>query len=128
MAVVLRAVKGATFQEPLTVLNRDGTPTNLTGAALTWMAKRRIDDADVDAVLTATSAGGTIDIVAAATGQIRFDIPAATMNGAAIEPGRVYAWTLQVYVGGLTTRYPDAFQGAPGKLIVAPSAIVAVPS
>jgi len=123
---VLRAVVGATLQEPLAITNRDGTPTDLTGAALTWMAKRRVDDADVDAVLTATLAGGTIALVGAATlGTIRFNVPAANM--AALEANRVYAWTLQVAGGGTVVRYPDASQGGPGKLIVAPSAIVAVP-
>lgn len=125
MSQVLRAVRGATFVEPLTITNRDGTPTNLTGAALRWMAKARIDDADVAAKLTATSAGGTIVIVDAPTGSVRFAIPAATMD--TLTPGR-YAWTLEVYLGGTVTRYPDGFQGGPGKLLVAASAIVAQPA
>ena len=126
MSQVLRAVKGATFAEPLVITDRDGTPTNLTGAALRWMAKERIDDLDAAAKLTATSAGGTIVIVDAPTGSIRFAIPAATMD--ALTAGKVLAWTLEVSLGGTVTRYPDAFQGGPGKLLVAASAIVAQPA
>jgi hypothetical protein len=121
MAIVLNAVAGATFQEPLTLTNRDGTPMDLTGTSLTWMAKRRIDDDDVAAVLTATSAGGSIVVDAPATlGTIRFAIAAATM--APIAPG-AYAWTLQVVSGSTVVRFPDGFQKGPGRLIVTASVI-----
>jgi len=130
MSEILHAIVGATFQEPLTILDRDGTPADLTGAALTWMAKARIDDADVDAILTATTAAGTIDIDAdPTTGKITFDIPAATMAAVPPRSGRSwYAWSLQVFSGGKTTRYPDDREGGPGKLIVSPSVIVTVPT
>lgn len=121
MAAVLRAVRGASFREPLTLLGRDGAPLNLTGASLRWVAKRRLEDDDDDAVLVATSADGTLDIVDAPTGSIQFDVPAASMTMEAYPT--LYAWTLQVVSGGVTTRFPDAFQGGPGKLIVAPSAV-----
>jgi len=123
MAIVLNAVVGATFQEPLTLTQRDGAPLDLTGAALTWMAKERIDDADGDAVLTATSAGGTIVVDDAPGGELHFAIPAATM--AALDPSRAYAWTLQIAAGGSVVRFPDGFQKGPGRLLVTASAIVA---
>lgn len=121
MAQILRATKGATFTEPLTITDRDGTTTDLLGAEIRWMAKARIDDIDAAAILTATKAGGTIVVLDATAGSIRFDIPAATMD--VLEPGRVLLWTLEVYVGGVVVRYPDGFQGGPGKLLVEASAI-----
>lgn len=124
MAQVLYAVVGATFTEPLTLTDRDGTPTDLTGAAITWLAKRRVDDDDDDAVITATTANGRIVIVDPVAGGIRFSVPASVT--ALLEP-RGYAWTLQVHADGQTTRYPDSRQGGPGRLLVAASAVVAVP-
>ncbi len=122
MAVVLRAVRGATFTEPLAITNRDGTPTDLTGATITWLAKEHVDDPDADAVLSASLADTKLVLVGAPTlGTVRFAIPAA--DTAPLDPQHVYAWTLAVTVGTTVVRYPDAFQGAPGKLIIAPSAI-----
>ena len=126
MAEVLRAVVGATFQEPLSFTDRDGAPIDLSGASLRFMAKGRIDDPDGDAVLLATSSGGTLVIEDAAAGRARFAIPAVTMAG--LEPSTLLVWTVEIEAGaGTVTRYPDAFQDAPGKLIVAPSVIEALP-
>ena len=126
MAEVLYATVGADFQEPLALTDRAGTPTDLTGADLKWLAKGRIDDPDVDAVLTATSGGGTIVVDAPPTaGQLHFAIPAAAT--AALDPTRRYVWTLEVESAGVVTRYPDGFQRGPGVLYVTPSAIIAQP-
>lgn len=126
MAQVLRAVKGATLTEPLALTNRDGTPTDLSGATITWMAKSRIDDADVAALITATTGNGRIVVDDAPGGLLHLDVPASVTDS--LDPGQVYAWTLQIFVGGAVVRYPDDFQGGPGRLLVAASAIMAVPS
>lgn len=126
MAEVLRAVVGATFQEPLTLTDRDDQPIDVTGAGLRWMAKRRVDDTDEDAVLTASSADGTLVFVDAIAGRLRFAIPASTMLG--LDPERLLVWTLEVSLAGTITRFPDDFQDAPGKLIIAPSVVTALPA
>jgi hypothetical protein len=125
MAVIIQAVKGATLREPLSITGRDGTPTNLTGAVLTWMAKERIDDLDAAAKITATSASGSIVVDDAVNGAIHLNVPAATTN--ALDPAKRYVWTLQIVSGGVTTRYPDGFQRGPGILLVTPSAVTTVP-
>lgn len=124
MAVVLHAVVGATFLEPLVLTDRNDAPIDLTGAALKWLAKRRVDDDDDDAVLTATSAGGSIVIDTPTTaGLAHFNISAATMAGLVAE--RPLAWTLQIIAGGVVARFPDGFQKGPGRLLVTASAVVA---
>lgn len=126
MAEVLQVVAGATFAETLTLTERDGTPTDLTGATITFLAKDRIDAPDSEAVLTASTAAGTIAVDSpASAGRLAFAVPAA--DTAALVPGRSYAWTLQVVLLGRVIRYPDAYQRGPGRLIVAASAVATTP-
>lgn len=126
MSEVLRVVKGASFLEPLLLTERDGSPTDLTDAALRFMAKRRIDDADVLAALVASTTDGSIIVVEATEGSIRFAVPASETN--MLEASRVYTWTLEVETAqGAVARYPDDYQGGPGKLICSASAIAALP-
>lgn len=127
MAEVLHVVAGATFQEPLALLDRAGAPVDLSGAVLTFLAKDRIDAPDAQAVLVASTTDATIVVdTPESGGTLRFDIDAADTN--ALVPGGSYVWTLQVAAAGGVVRYPDGFQRGPGRLIVTASAISTVPA
>lgn len=61
----LRVVSGDAYKEVgaddrrlIATVAADGVAVDLTGIPLTFMVKRRIDDADADALITKTTAGG----------------------------------------------------------------------
>jgi cyanophycinase-like exopeptidase len=72
-----QAYRGDTI--PLSIaVTREGTAVDLTGAALRFVAKRRLKDADVDALITKTiGAGITVTDAAAGAAVIMID-PADT--------------------------------------------------
>jgi hypothetical protein len=62
----------------VSVYEVDGTtPVDLTGATLRFTAKRRVSDADLDAVIELTTDDGTITVTNAGQGKARLDVPAA---------------------------------------------------
>jgi hypothetical protein len=125
MAVVLRAVQGATFADSLTLLDDAGAAFVIDDMAdVRWLAKERVSDADDDAILSASVADDTI-VASETPGVITFAIPAADM--ALVEGDRVYVWTLEVVDDDVVTRFPSAEDG-PGKLLVVRSAIADQPA
>jgi hypothetical protein len=76
------------------VVTKDGAPVDLTGAALTFTAKRRLSDADAAAVVQKDSTAGGIAIVDAAQGLARIDIAAG--DTATLTSDERLAWDLQV--------------------------------
>lgn len=120
MADVLFMHAGNQAEWSIPITNADGSAKSLVGATdLTFMVKRRIDDADTDAVISMTpvvsdAAGGIIDVRLT---------PAHSEN---IDPGW-YVWALQFTDGtGKSWEFP-APSSEPGKLLVRRS-IVAVPA
>ena len=71
------------------------TAVNLSGANLRFTAKQHVTDLDADAVVTLTTAAGTITITNAALGQARLDVPASQTNG--LTRDSVLVWDLQVF-------------------------------
>ncbi len=107
--------------ETLDILVTDqdtGAAINLTGATLKWMAKRRRNDADVDALIS-KAIGTGITVTNAAGGVAEVAITAANTN--AIVPGAYY-WELQsvdaaakthTLAGGRIVILPDLIRSAP---------------
>lgn len=102
----------------LTLTDEDGSPVDLTAAAVRFTAKRNIIDADDAAVLSKTVGSGVV-LVNAPGGIARIDIAAADTAAFA---GRVeLVWDIQVTRAGLIrtvdagtlTVLPDVSRTAP---------------
>lgn len=83
----------------IVVTNPDGTPTNITGAALRWTAKTNITDTDAQAVLVKTVGSGvTIDTPLSGLASLIF-VPADTLGF--ISEQQLW-YDLQLTLGGKT--------------------------
>lgn len=116
--VVLEMHAGNSAEWELPVTNPDGTSRDLTGyAAATFLAKRRIDDADIAAVITATALVPT-----PSNGVV--EVHLTPSQSASLTPG-VYVWAVQVEEStDELWEFPTPDQG-PGKLIVHRSVVIA---
>jgi len=95
MTTKLEMFRGDDESFDVRVYEVDGvTPVNLTGADLRFTAKRNVTDLDADAVVTLTTAAGTITITNAVLGQARLDVPAVQTN--ALTRDSILPWDLQV--------------------------------
>jgi hypothetical protein len=73
---------------PFTVYQQNKrTPQNITGWSISWMLKRDLDDLDVAAALTKTTAAG-ITLTTPTSGILNITI--ADTDTDALEPGRYY--------------------------------------
>lgn len=120
MADVLYIHRGGSAEWLIPITNSDGTPRNLTGVTnITFLAKRRIDDADVDAALTLTpvvsdAAGGIVAVTAT---------PAQSDELVA----GILAWGLQFKeADDALWEFPPP-SSPPGKLIVKADVVQATP-
>ena len=118
MAKVLQAHIGNHAEWRLTITNADGSAKNLTGlTSPTFLAKKRIDDADGSAVITATPV-----VADAANGLI--DIQLEPSDTAGLTPG-VYVWGLQFTdVATKTWEFPEPTED-PGRLILKSGVVAA---
>lgn len=122
MSQVIEIHAGNSADEQVPILNADGTARDLTGVtSLTFLVKRRVDDADVAAVITATpvvSGSPALGIVAVGLS------PAVSVS---VTPGW-YVWALQFKESsGKVWEFPDPTQ-EPGKFHVRQSVVVTVPA
>ncbi len=103
--------------ETLDILVTDedtGAAVDLTSADITWMAKRRRNDADVDALIT-KAIGSGVTVTSAVGGVAEVAIAAADTD--AITPGAYY-WELQsVDAAGKTHTL------AGGRIVILPDLI-----
>lgn len=110
MATVLYMHRGGTSEWEIPITLPSGAAKDLTGATgLSFLAKARIDDADGDAVITATP------VVTDAAGGL-VEVRLAPADSATVEPG-MYVWGLQFTIGTKTWEFPDPSEVS-GKLIV----------
>src|SRR6266566_1328665 len=78
------------------ITEADGsTAVNLSGAALRFVAKRRITDLDADAVIDLSTGDGTITLTNEAAGLARLDVPADQTDS--LTKDAFLLWDLQVY-------------------------------
>lgn len=120
MSTYLTIERGDDETLDITVTNQDtGAVVDLTGATLKWMTKRRRNDADVDALITAEIGTG-ITVTNAAGGVAEVAIAAANTN--ALTPGAYY-WELQSVdaAGKVHTLVRD------GRIVIMPDLIRSTP-
>ena len=119
MAEIIFAHAGNAARWELTLTEPDGSPKDLTGATgLSFLVKRRIDDADGSAVATSTPT---------VTGD-----PSAGVITVALAPGDTSALAPMLYVWGVELtdgvgdkwEFPDPSQ-EPGKLLVRQGVVTA---
>lgn len=118
MALVLYIHAGNSAEWSIPITNADGTAKSLAGASsLTFLVKRRIDDADASAVVTSTPVvtdepGGVLEV--RLTPADTADLDAGT-----------YVWGVQFTDSASKSwEFPDPSQ-APGKCIVRPGVVAA---
>lgn len=97
----------------ITVLDSDGSAADLTGASIWWTAKRDINDADADAIISKTVGSG-ITVTNAAGGLATVTIAPDDWTDAE-DSDKHYVWDLQVKsdTGTVTTV-------ASGRIIITP--------
>jgi len=77
------------------ITEADGsTAVNLSGAALRFVAKRRITDLDADAVIDLSTGNSTITVTNEAAGLARLDVPAGQTND--LTKDAFLLWDLQI--------------------------------
>ncbi len=118
MALVLFMHRGGSAEWSIPLTSPTGVPKDLTAATgLVFLAKRRIDDADVDAAITSTPV-----VTDAAGGIVRVKL--APADSVSLDP-RLYVWGMQLLDGsGNLWEFPDPSQ-EPGKLIIRAGVVVA---
>ena len=121
MADVLYLHRGGSAAWQIPITNSDGTARVLTGiTSLVFLAKRRIDDADADAVLTVTPT-----VTDAAAGLIKVAVTPAL--SVALDAG-TYVWGLQFKeTDGSLWEFPPP-SSDPGKLLVKSDVVLVVPA
>jgi hypothetical protein len=121
MALVLYAIAANDAQWQLPVTEADGSPKDLTAATdLVFLVKRRVDDADEDAVVSATP------VVADAEGGI-LEVRLEPADTAALPAGE-YVWAIQFADGtGALWEFPGPSL-APGRFLVRASVVATVPA
>lgn len=96
--------RGDTESFTMTLTDSLGDPLNLTGSGLTFTAKRRLFDADVDAVIVKTEADGIVVDADPTTGIVVLTIePGDTET---LENLRTLHWDIQVDDGAGDVRTP----------------------
>jgi hypothetical protein len=96
----LEIVQGDTAVLRITVLNPDGTPTNLTGYAITFTIKRSRGDLDQAAIFQGTLAGGDITIVSGNPALGLFDVTVPAAKTKVMRPNKPYYWDAQLSQSG----------------------------
>lgn len=78
---------------PVTFTENDGTAVPISSSTIWFMVKGDDNDADADALVTLSTAAGSITITDAAAGEAQLDFPAASLVETAALKARVYpAW------------------------------------
>jgi hypothetical protein len=75
--------RGDTLTLDIVVKDADGVVMNLTGTALRFTVKRKVSDADADAIFQKSTSASTITLTDAVHGEARIVIPPAATSGLA---------------------------------------------
>ncbi len=117
----LRKRRGDTWYQEFTVLQPDEvSPVNITGASFRFTAKADPDDADGDAIVSGTTAGGECQVTDAAAGVMTVKIPASATTSIAAPSSLYFDLQAEDSAG-------DVWTTAWGKIIVDRDISITVP-